>query len=171
MHPDCALLHCAPRQGAAMNTDDTPIQILVRYLPGVVGESRRVIHVVRITNVAEIPDVLVALCGERIRPGVAEQLYAPIGAPCNVCLFAASTPTGAELPANPTPVEVTAMSDSSATAPPLTPEAQALLDKVRDLVDDIITEHVSRNGRCRSRGKPPPCESARLADHNLELLS
>jgi hypothetical protein len=77
------------------------LQILVRYLPGAVGESRRVIHVVPIPDVDDIPEVLVAHCGEQIRPGVAEQLYAPIGAPCNVCLFVAPppAPAAAELPA------------------------------------------------------------------------
>jgi hypothetical protein len=71
------------------------LQILVRYLPGAVGESRRVVHVVPIPDVDKIPEVLVAHCGEQIRPGVAEQLYAPIGAPCTVCLFTAATPTPA----------------------------------------------------------------------------
>lgn len=60
-------------------------QILVRFLPGVVGESRRVVHVVPIPDVEDIPEVLVALCGERIPQGKAEWLTQLCGMPCERC--------------------------------------------------------------------------------------
>jgi hypothetical protein len=80
----------------------TPVsQILVRLLPGKVGESRRVVHVVPIPDVEEIPDVLTAYCGEEIRPDTAEWLPQMCGMPCTTCAFTAPAPQTGELPTTP----------------------------------------------------------------------
>ena len=68
-----------------------PPVLLVRLLPGVVGESRRVVHVVPAPAGDVIPDLLVAYCGERIAPGAAERLDGPAGMPCERCGRAAIT--------------------------------------------------------------------------------
>lgn len=69
-----------------------PIQVLVRYLAGQVGESRRVVHVVPIWDLNKIPEVLIAYCGEQFVPGVAEQLYVLTGAPCELCISRSQRP-------------------------------------------------------------------------------
>jgi hypothetical protein len=70
--------------------------ILVRFKPGVVGESRRTIHVVPIPN-GEVPIELTALCGQVFTPGAAERVNSPLGMPCDICLFVA-TPLGVGTP-------------------------------------------------------------------------
>jgi hypothetical protein len=75
----------------------TPV-LLVRLRFGVVGESRRVVHVVPAPqNATTVPAVLTALCGEQIRPGTAEVLPELGGMPCGPC-FLAATPNPNELP-------------------------------------------------------------------------
>jgi hypothetical protein len=75
--------------------------LLVRLRPGVVGESRRVVHVVHVVpapqDTGEVPAVLTALCGEQIRPGTAEVLPGLGGMPCGPC-FLAATANAHELP-------------------------------------------------------------------------
>lgn len=73
--------------------------LLVRLLPGVVGESRCVVHVVvalQDTRTA-VPEVLTALCSEHIKPGTAEVLPDLGGMPCSPC-FLAATPNANQLP-------------------------------------------------------------------------
>ncbi|GDY30089.1 hypothetical protein [Gandjariella thermophila] len=77
----------------------TPPILLVRLRSGVVGESRRVVHVVPCPDVPRIPDVLVAYCGAEIRAGVAELLPRPCGMPCTACLISAPLPASAPVPA------------------------------------------------------------------------
>lgn len=62
---------------------------VVRLRRGVVGETRRVCHVVPIPVSGACPSELTALCGERIGPGQAELLSSLRGMPCEVCLAAA----------------------------------------------------------------------------------
>ncbi|GDY31059.1 hypothetical protein [Gandjariella thermophila] len=66
--------------------------LLVRLRPGVVGESRRVVHVVPVPAGSAVPAVLVAYCGARIPPGAAELLPEPAGMPCTACLLRAPLP-------------------------------------------------------------------------------
>jgi hypothetical protein len=67
------------------------VSLLVRYLPGVVGLTRRVVHVVPLTPGQGAPAVLVAHCGERIGRGIAEPVDPGVGSPCNACLLLAPT--------------------------------------------------------------------------------
>jgi len=69
-----------------------PTLLLVRLRPGVVGESRRVVHVVSFPTGDNVPEVLVAYCGEEIRRGPADVLPKPCGAPCEACLIEAPLP-------------------------------------------------------------------------------
>ena len=62
---------------------------LVRLRHGVVGESRRVCHVLPVPAGPAIPARLTALCGEVIVPGEAEVLDGVCGMPCHPCLMAA----------------------------------------------------------------------------------
>ncbi|WP_425440489.1 hypothetical protein [Prauserella shujinwangii] len=59
---------------------------VVRLRRGVVGETRRVCHVVPLPGPGEIPDSLTALCGADLRPGEAELLHGITGMPCEPCL-------------------------------------------------------------------------------------
>lgn len=56
-----------------------------RPLPGVVGESRRVVHL--FPGTGRYPDTLTAYCGEAFWSGDLEWLDGPAGMPCTVCLL------------------------------------------------------------------------------------
>lgn len=62
---------------------------LVRLRRGVVGESRRVCHLIPVPT-GPVPAHLTALCGEAIFPGEAEVLDGLRGMPCHPCLVASS---------------------------------------------------------------------------------
>ncbi|GGM64612.1 hypothetical protein GCM10012275_39030 [Longimycelium tulufanense] len=66
---------------------------MVRFLPGVVGEASRVVHLVPAPSGPGVPSELVAYCGTSIPPGVAEWLDAVEGMPCTACLLTAPLPT------------------------------------------------------------------------------
>lgn len=61
--------------------------LLVRLRRGVVGETKRTCHLVPTPNGDAMPETLIALCGEVIKPGTAELLDTPSGMPCVGCLF------------------------------------------------------------------------------------
>jgi hypothetical protein len=63
---------------------------LVRLRRGVVGESRRVCHLIPIPADQPVPDHLTALCGERVYPGDADVLDRICGMPCLSCLLQSS---------------------------------------------------------------------------------
>lgn len=63
--------------------------LLVRLRAGVVGESRRSVHVVPFP-VRERGDVLVAYCGLPIVPVLAEYLDGMAGMPCELCVARAA---------------------------------------------------------------------------------
>jgi hypothetical protein len=76
---------------------------LVRLRRGVVGESRRVCHLIPVPD-GPVPAHLTAahltaLCGEAIFPGEAEVLDGLRGMPCHACLMA-NTPAGPNVLAN-----------------------------------------------------------------------
>jgi hypothetical protein len=52
----------------------------------VVGESRRVCHLVAVPDSDSMPEFLVGYCGVRIFPGAAEILPAAVGMPCEPCM-------------------------------------------------------------------------------------
>lgn len=68
-----------------------PTQALVRLRSGVVGETKRVCHIVPVMPGA-IPEFLTAHCGLRIEPGTAELLESPAGMPCVPCLLRVPLP-------------------------------------------------------------------------------
>jgi len=72
---------------------------LVRLRRGVVGESRRVCHLIPVPPAGAVPAQLTALCGEGIFPGEAEVLDGLRGMPCHACLME-SAPSGPGLLAN-----------------------------------------------------------------------
>ena len=65
---------------------DRPPVIFVRLKRGLIGESRRVVHVVPIPHLDASPAALIAYCGEPIRPGTADLLSDAVGMPCERCL-------------------------------------------------------------------------------------
>ncbi|MFF5991396.1 hypothetical protein [Prauserella flavalba] len=60
--------------------------MVVRLRRGVVGETRRVCHLVPAPAPGTPPRELAALCGEGIVPGQAELLSGFTGMPCEACL-------------------------------------------------------------------------------------
>ncbi len=64
---------------------------LVRLRRGVVGESRRVCHLIPVPDVP-FSGALTALCGEPIRPADAEVLDGLRGMPCHPCLLRSTAP-------------------------------------------------------------------------------
>jgi hypothetical protein len=67
---------------------------LVRLRRGVVGESKRVCHLIPIPVGPAAPDYLTALCGERVYSGQAEVLDRISGMPCHLCLVRSSSAYG-----------------------------------------------------------------------------
>jgi hypothetical protein len=72
--------------------------LLVRYRVGVVGESRRVVHVVPMANARPIPEVLNTYCGERLPLGTVDLLDRPRGMSCTTCLAIAPLLAADDLP-------------------------------------------------------------------------
>ncbi|MFD2400082.1 hypothetical protein ACFSZT_16295 [Prauserella oleivorans] len=72
--------------------------MVVRLRRGLVGESRRVCHVVPVPS-EPVPDELVAYCGARILPGQADLLSHLTGMPCDSCLAMTVRPGRAGLAA------------------------------------------------------------------------
>jgi hypothetical protein len=68
-----------------------------RPLPGIVGETRRVVHVFEVPEQNATPERLTAFCSASFGPGELELLDRPLGMPCESCLQ--RTPTSEpELP-------------------------------------------------------------------------
>lgn len=85
-----ALDHARPGQGHPVS-DQGPLW-LVRYRRGVVSETKRVVHLVPVPSSDTAPAELVALCGTRIGPGLADLLTQFEGMPCVECLANAPVP-------------------------------------------------------------------------------
>jgi hypothetical protein len=88
--------------GGGRSDPDIPPMLLVRLWPRlpngeVVGESRRVCHLVPVPNVVDVPEVLRAYCGQQIAPGTAERLNRVCGMPCEPCLARSPVPAFAML--------------------------------------------------------------------------
>ncbi|WP_410662956.1 hypothetical protein [Amycolatopsis sp. lyj-84] len=64
-----------------------------RQLPGTVGESRRVVHVLKAPPGDEIPKQLAAFCGAVFGRDELELLGEIRGMPCEQCLRETPTPT------------------------------------------------------------------------------
>ena len=74
-----------------MNCSDGFVRA-VRLRPGVVGEARRVCHLVRIPGTEAAPTALHTLCGTAIAPGTADLLTEVTGMPCGPCWARAPLP-------------------------------------------------------------------------------
>lgn len=60
--------------------------LLVRFKRGVVGETKRVCHLVPVPETDTAPEVLTAYCETDIRPGEADLLPRIGGMPCELCM-------------------------------------------------------------------------------------
>lgn len=78
--------------------DNGGMLALVRLRRGVVGESRRVCHLIPVPA-GPVSGHLTALCGEAIFPAEAEVLDGLRGMPCHACLME-SAPAGSNVLAN-----------------------------------------------------------------------
>lgn len=73
-----------------------PLVLYVRLLPGVVGESRRVVHVVPLDEAHVTETALTAYCGQVLQKGTTEPpIDGPMGMPCERCGQRAITATAA----------------------------------------------------------------------------
>ncbi|APU17795.1 MULTISPECIES: hypothetical protein [Actinoalloteichus] len=63
------------------------VTVIVRFLPGVVGETWRTSHLVPVDIEVGIPETVSTYCGVRIARGTAEVLEAYAGMPCELCLL------------------------------------------------------------------------------------
>lgn len=76
-----------------MTGDQSRPLLLVRYIPGLVGESQRSVHLVLQPDHVDFQaGKLTALCGATFGPGELDLLDRFTGMPCNKCI-ALSTPT------------------------------------------------------------------------------
>lgn len=73
--------------GIVVDGEQGPAVMWVRFLPGAVGSTRRMVHVVAVPADGVVPERLTAYCGQPIGRGVAELLAQPVGAPCVLCLL------------------------------------------------------------------------------------
>ena len=90
-----------------MACPEIPSILLVRLRPRLpngnwVGERERVVHLVPMPQSREVPEALLAYCGQVILPGTAELLDGLSGMPCNRCLARSRIPTFAILRTLPT---------------------------------------------------------------------
>jgi hypothetical protein len=88
--------------------------VFVRFRAGVVGESRRAVHLMfmhaRLSDSVAIPDrarVLTALCGQTFSPGEAEILSSMGGMPCEMCLRLSPGPGDSAMVKSPSLGDVT----------------------------------------------------------------
>lgn len=72
--------------GNVVHAGPAELVAVVRLRRGVVGERRRVCHIVAIPEHGPIPAELSALCGETILPAQAEVMGRVCGMPCEACL-------------------------------------------------------------------------------------
>lgn len=72
--------------GNLVQAERAEMVAIVRLRRGVVGECRRVSHLVPLPETGPIPGELSALCGTTINPHDAEVLDGIAGMPCEACL-------------------------------------------------------------------------------------
>lgn len=77
-----------------------PTVLLVRFRPGVVGLTRRVVHVVPMPDGGAVPEQLTANCGLVIDRAQVELLDGPVGSPCELCLLRTPIPGPGALPSS-----------------------------------------------------------------------
>lgn len=128
----------------------------VRLRQGVVGETRRVCHLVRIPDTGAPPATLHTLCGTAIAPGTAELLTGVTGMPCGPCWAKAPLPDtsrtpipGGDLPG--------VMDQLAAMIPTVAASIRAGLLTPRQIGDfgDLVYQLATQLWR-ESRTQPPP---------------
>ncbi|WP_236796900.1 hypothetical protein [Amycolatopsis sp. GM8] len=72
--------------GNVIHAEPAELVAVIRLRRGVVGECRRVSHLVPLPAEGPIPEQLIAVCGEIILPAHAEVLNGIGGMPCEACL-------------------------------------------------------------------------------------
>ncbi|TNC21915.1 hypothetical protein [Amycolatopsis alkalitolerans] len=72
--------------GNVIHAQPAELVAVIRLRRGVVGERRRVSHLVPLPAEGPIPSELTAVCGEVIAPAQAEVLNGVCGMPCEACL-------------------------------------------------------------------------------------
>jgi hypothetical protein len=72
--------------GNLVHAEPTELVAVIRLRRGVVGECKRVSHIVPLPAEGPIPERLIAVCGEIIIPAEAEVLEGITGMPCEACL-------------------------------------------------------------------------------------
>ncbi|WP_380494660.1 hypothetical protein [Streptoalloteichus tenebrarius] len=92
-----------------------PVTVLVRYLPGVVGETRRVVHMVRLAPGEFMSHHPRACCGTVLRLTLSEICELGEGVPCERCL--AATLRREVSPGRPAPVTPIRQELASPAAP------------------------------------------------------
>lgn len=80
--------------GLTSPADPEHLVVFARYKPGLVGESRRISHVLTVPTSTPVPDLLTAMCGQTFSPNALELLPAWAGMPCLGCTL--NMPTGDE---------------------------------------------------------------------------
>jgi hypothetical protein len=78
--------HTPANRGGNDPAPATPPVLLARYLPGVVGESRRTVHLIPLPAGGGAGAAGVALCGALLHPDAVEMVAPGHGAPCTLCL-------------------------------------------------------------------------------------
>jgi hypothetical protein len=94
----------------------TPL-LIVRPLPGTVGERRRVAHLLSAPVGRELPEQVTAYCGAALRTCDLELLPALAGMPCELCLLRAPARSGS-VPAVSTSCGYQMVTAGSANDPP-----------------------------------------------------
>lgn len=81
------------RTAGAMAVTGSRAVVLVRYRPGVVGETARSVHLVSAHPGAQTDVAGVALCGALLRPELVETVTPGQGMPCLLCVFSQASAT------------------------------------------------------------------------------
>ena len=96
--------------GSAAVTGARPVMLL-RYRPGVTGETARTVHLVPLRSDGQAGTAAIALCGALLRPDQVETVILGHGVPCSLCVIShasASAPQApVDAPATPPPVDDT----------------------------------------------------------------
>lgn len=85
--------------------------VLVRYLPGLVEETARTVHLVTVPGFAEQAGATAGLCGMLFRPEEIEVVSPGAGAPCTLCALSLAV----SAPRHPWPTPATSAAGTAAT--------------------------------------------------------
>lgn len=95
--------------GSAAMAGARPV-VLLRYRPGVAGETARTVHLVPLPCEGQTSTAGVALCGALLRPDQVETVIPGHGVPCSLCVI---SHVGASAPPGPVDTVATAPADDT----------------------------------------------------------